>query len=292
MTRDWPLLKKIIREGPMTIPNRKTGKAAQLLAGTALLILIGAPAESAPSGGRSMETGYYEPQQIARRYRGARRSFSEESAREQTLEDASSPSSSGALAAALAACEKSANGAPSLTLPGAKGAIRFDSCYRGREQFVCSVNTLLDEAKKLNGEFGHIVEARYPGVASVDAICRIRPDALSADLTKAGTFAARFKDLRAEYDRRINCAMKVEQNLKQVNLGDLPHSADILKSMNDTLAADLKDVAATRQQIFELNEKMQASQKAIVTIEKLRPTMCLSTSVPPAVEGADRPVGR
>jgi hypothetical protein len=149
---------------------------------------------------------------------------------------------------------------------------------------------LLDEAKKLNSEFGHIIEAKYPAVGSVDAICRIKPDALSADLTKAGTFAARFKDLRTEYDRRISCALKVEQNLKQVNLSDMPHSAEILKSMNDTLEADLKDVAATRQQIFDLNEKMLASQKAIVTIEKLRPTMCLSTSVPATVEGAEKPV--
>lgn len=197
-------------------------------------------------------------------------------------------STSGALAAALAACEKDSTA--SLTLPGAKGAIKLDSCYRGRDQFVCSLNTLLDEAKKLNSEFGHIIEAKYPAVGSVDAICRIRPDALSTDLTKAGTFAARFKDLRTEYDRRINCALKVEQNLKQVNLSDMPHSAEILKSMNDTLEADLKDVAATRQQIFDLNEKMQASQKAIVTIEKLRPTICLSTPAPTAVKGAEKPV--
>ncbi len=151
-------------------------------------------------------------------------------------------------------------------------------------------NTLLDEAKKLNNEYGHIIEAKYLAVGNVDAICRIRPDALSADLTKAGTFGARFKDLRIEYDRRISCAMKVEQNLKQVNLSDMPHSADILKSMNDTLEADLKDVAATRQQIFDLNEKMQASQKAIVTIEKLRPTMCLSTSVPATAERVEKPI--
>ncbi|MGJ0532018.1 hypothetical protein [Methylocystis sp.] len=273
----------------MAILNRKTLEAAQLVAGTALLVLIGPPsAERGPSAAWALEPGYHQPLQIARRetsrYRALRRPSSEEEAG-----DASSASSSGALAAALAACEKDSNETPSLTLPGAKGAIRLDSCYRGREQFVCTLNTLLDEAKKLNSEFGNIVEAKYPAVNSVDAICRIRPDALSADLTKAGTFAARFKDLRTEYDRRINCAMKVEQNLKQVNLSDMPHSADILKSMNDTLEADLKDVAATRQQIFDLNEKMQASQKAIVTIEKLRPTMCLSTSAPRPAESAEKP---
>jgi len=273
----------------MAILNRKTLEAAQLVAGTALLVLIGPPsAERGPSAAWALEPGDHQPLQIARRetsrYRALRRPSSEEEAG-----DASSASSSGALAAALAACEKDSNETPSLTLPGAKGAIRLDSCYRGREQFVCTLNTLLDEAKKLNSEFGNIVEAKYPAVNSVDAICRIRPDALSADLTKAGTFAARFKDLRTEYDRRINCAMKVEQNLKQVNLSDMPHSADILKSMNDTLEADLKDVAATRQQIFDLNEKMQASQKAIVTIEKLRPTMCLSTSAPKPAESAEKP---
>lgn len=274
----------------MAILNRKTLGAAQLVAGTALLVLIGPPsAEPGPSAAWALEAGYYEPQQIARRetsrHRGLRRQF-EENAREETLEDATSASSSGALAAALASCEKDSNGTASLTLPGAKGAIKLDGCYRGREKFVCNLNTLLDEAKKLNSEFAHIIEAKYPAVSSVDAICRIKPDALSSDLTKAGTFAARFKDLRAEYDRSIGCAMKVEQNLKQVNLGDMPHSAEILKSMNDTLEADLKDVAATRQQIFDLNEKMQASQKAIVTIEKLRPTMCLSTSA----AGAEKPV--
>jgi hypothetical protein len=116
------------------------------------------------------------------------------------------------------------------------------------------------------------------------------PDALSADLTKAGTFAARFRDLKTEYDRSISCALKIEQSLKQVTLADMPRSADILKSVNDTLEADLKDVAATRQQIFELNEKMQASQKAIVTIEKLRPAICLSTPAPTAVKGAEKPV--
>ena len=276
----------------MAIPNRKTLEAAELVAGAALLVLVGLPsiggAQSAAAW--ALEGAYQEPQQIARReyrHHGVRRLA--DRIQEEAPEDVSPASEGGALATALAACEQASNRTESLTLPGAKGTVKLDGCYRGREQFVCSLNTLLDEAKKLNSDFGHLIEAKYPAVGSVDAICRIRPDALSADLTKAGTFAARFKDLRTEYDRRISCAMKIEQNLKQVNLGDMPHSADILKSMNDTLEADLKDVAATRQQIFDLNEKMQASQKAIVTIEKLRPTMCLSTSAPKPAESAEKP---
>jgi len=284
---------KIIREGPMTLLTRKTIQAAQLVAGTALLVLIGAPSvERGPSAGWALEAGY-QPQQVARRdasrYRGWRRPSSEENAKEEVLEDVA-PASDGALAAALASCEKGSDRTESLTLPSAKGTVKLDGCYRGRDQFVCSLNTLLDEAKKLNSEFGHIIEAKYPAVSSVDSICRITPDALSADLTKAGTFAARFRDLRIEYDRRISCALKIEQNLKEVHLTEMPRSADILKSMTATLEADLKDVAATRQQIFDLNEKMLASQKAIVTIEKLRPMICLSTPAPTAVKGAEKPV--
>ena len=132
--------------------ERKTLGAAQLVAGTALLVLIGPPyAERGPSAAWALEAGYQGPQQIARRetsrYRGVRRPSSEENAKEEAPEDATSTSSSGALAAALAACEKDLSGTAGLTLPGAKGAIRLDSCYRGRDQFVCSLNTLLDGPK-------------------------------------------------------------------------------------------------------------------------------------------------
>ena len=274
----------------MAIPNRRTLEAAELVAGAALLVLVGLPSIG---GGQSAAWALepaYEPQQIARReyrHHGVRRS--EDRIQEEAPEDVNPPSEGGALATALAACEQASNRTESLTLPGAKGSVKLDGCYRGRDQFVCSLNTLMEEAKRLNSEFGHIIEAKYPSVGSVDAICRIMPDALSADLTKAGTFAARFKDLKTEYDRRISCALKIEQNLKQVTLADMPRSADLLKSVNDTLESDLKDVAATRQHIFDLNEKMQASQKAIVTIERLRPAICLSTPIPRPAESAEKP---
>ena len=139
----------------MAILNRKTLQAAQLVAGAALLMLIGPSSVGrGPSAAWALEAEYYEPQQIARReyrHHGVRRSLSEDRAKDEAPEDVNSASNSGALAAALAACDS--NGTASLTLPGAKGAIRLDSCYRGREQFVCSLNTLLDEAKKLNNEY-------------------------------------------------------------------------------------------------------------------------------------------
>ncbi|HEY8126211.1 MAG TPA: hypothetical protein VIF88_12435 [Methylocystis sp.] len=277
----------------MAILNKNTLEAAALMAGAAVLVLVGLPSVGpSPSVAWALEPANEAPLQIARReYRphGRRHSLTEDGAKEDSPEDVNPASENGALATALAACETASNRTESLMLPGAKGAVKLDGCYRGRDQFVCSLNTLMEEAKRLNGEFGHIIEAKYPSVGSVDAICRIMPDALSSDLTKAGTFAARFKDLKTEYDRRISCALKIEQNLKQVTLADMPRSADLLKSVNDTLESDLKDVAATRQHIFDLNEKMLASQKAIVTIEKLRPAICLTTSVPKPAESAATP---
>ena len=58
--------------------EQKNSRAAQLVAGTALLVLIGPPSvERGPSAAWALEAGYYEPQQIARReyrHRGVRRS--------------------------------------------------------------------------------------------------------------------------------------------------------------------------------------------------------------------------
>src|SRR5215475_11542378 len=31
-----------------------------------------------------------------------------------------------------------------LVLPGPRGPVKLDSCYRGREHFVCSVNAIID----------------------------------------------------------------------------------------------------------------------------------------------------
>jgi hypothetical protein len=40
-----------------------------------------------------------------------------------------------------------------LVLPGPKGPIKLDSCYRGREHFICSVNAIVAESQKLRSEY-------------------------------------------------------------------------------------------------------------------------------------------
>lgn len=201
------------------------------------------------------------------------------------------PEPGGATGEALAACEKGNGKSENLSLPGTKGEIKLDRCYRGREQLVCSLAALSLQAKALVQDFARIVESNYPDVANVDAICSMAPENLSAHMEKASTFAARFRDLRNEYDRRLSCVAKVEQSLQQVSLADMPRSDEILKSMNDTLQGDLKDVAATRQRLLDLAERMDASQRAIAVIQKIHRTMCIAQAPEPASSAAvqDKP---
>ena len=47
---------------------------------------------------------------------------------------------------ALASCDKEPQSSD-LILPRAKGDLKLDRCYRGRDHLVCSFNALLQEAK-------------------------------------------------------------------------------------------------------------------------------------------------
>ncbi len=186
------------------------------------------------------------------------------------------PEPGGATGEALAACEKGIGKSENLSLPGTKGEIKLDRCYRGREQLVCSLAALSLQAKALVQDFAKIIEANYPDVGNVDSICSMAPENLAAHMQKASTFATRFRDLRNEYDRRLACVEKVEQSLQQVSLTDMPRSDEILKSMNETLQGDIKDVAATRQRLLGLAERMDSSQKAIAVIQTIHRMMCFA----------------
>jgi hypothetical protein len=180
-----------------------------------------------------------------------------------------------ALGTALASCDKGSETSEPLTLPGAKGEVKLDRCYRGRDHLVCSFNALLNEAKSLIDDYGKIVEARYPDVSSVDGICGIKPDNLVTDLQNATDFTARFKALKAEYDARINCASKIGQSLRDVTLPDMAQAPGILKSMIDSIEGDVKGVSVVQTKVVELAEKIDTSQKAMVTLRKIHRTMCL-----------------
>jgi hypothetical protein len=181
----------------------------------------------------------------------------------------------GALGTALASCDKGAESPEALTLPGARGEVKLDRCYRGRDQLVCSFGALLKEAKSLLEDYGKIVEARYPDVSSVDGVCGIKPESLATDLQNATDFTNRFKALKAEYDARTNCASKIGQSLRDVTLPDMAQAPGILKSMIDSIDGDVKGVSVVQTKVVELAEKIDSSQKAMVTIRKIHRTMCL-----------------
>jgi hypothetical protein len=181
----------------------------------------------------------------------------------------------GPLGTTLAACDKDSEAAEPLTLPGARGEVKLDRCYRGRDHLVCSLNALLKEAKSLIDDYGKIIEARYPEVSNVDGVCSIKPDSLAVDLQNATDFTNRFKALKGEYDARINCANKVGQSLRDVTLPDMAQAPGILKSMIDSIDGDVKGVSVVQAKVVELADKMDTSQKAMVTIRKIHRTMCL-----------------
>jgi hypothetical protein len=183
--------------------------------------------------------------------------------------------SGGALATALASCDKRSESSEPLTLPGAKGKIKLDHCYRGRDHLVCSFNALLTEAKALFNDYSKIVESNYSNLDNIAAVCGITPDDLAADLKSATAFEARFKILKTEYALRANCGSKVEQSLRDMNLPNMVRGPDILKSIVESMQAEIKEVVAVQKQVIEFAEKVDASRKAMTTIQEIHPTICM-----------------
>jgi hypothetical protein len=178
------------------------------------------------------------------------------------------------LASALASCDEASAGAELPALPGVKGEIRLDRCYRGRDNSVCAFNALLIEAQSLLQSYQTIVNANYPTVGDVDGICRIKPDTLVADFQGATEFATRFKALKAAYEARSNCATRVQQAFREVTLPDMPQASEILKSIIDAISGDMNGVSAVQGQVVELAKSIDASQKAMTTIQRVYRTMC------------------
>ncbi len=80
------------------------------------------------------------------------------------------------LGKALASCTKTSEVQESFTLPGLKGEVTLDHCYKGRDQLVCVFDTLISESKSLTDSYTKIVDAKYPDYNSVDNICKLKRD--------------------------------------------------------------------------------------------------------------------
>jgi hypothetical protein len=165
------------------------------------------------------------------------------------------------LGKALSSCDKVQQ--DEFVLPGLKGEIKLDRCYRGREHFVCRYDALLTEGKSLIEEFTRIVDEHYQDVGNVEGVCKISWDTLNKDSAGA-----------AEYETHTACANKVKQSIREVTLPDLTQAPDLLKSITDSIDSDITRSSSVQEQVAALAVKMEASQKAIGLIQKIHRSIC------------------
>ena len=184
------------------------------------------------------------------------------------------PDPNSALGSALASCDKLSEGFEAFTLPGARGEVRLDRCYRGRDHLVCSFDALLTEARSLLENYQRIIDTKYPDVGNLDGICGIKSATLATDLESATDFSARFNALKAQYDARVSCAARVQQSFREVTLSDMAQAPDLLKSMIETIEGDMTGASVIQAQVAGLAAKIDGSQKAMNTIQKVHRTMC------------------
>jgi hypothetical protein len=180
-----------------------------------------------------------------------------------------------ALGQALAACNQGAAVQEAFTLPGLKGEVTLDRCYKGRAHLICVFTALSTEAKSLTDSYSKIVAANYPELTTVDGVCKLSPEILASHIAGSEDFAKRFKELKSQYGATTNCAGNVEQAFKNVTLADMTQAPEVLKSMIASIEGDVANVSKVNEQISNLAEKMELSNKAMKTVTKIYHAMCL-----------------
>jgi hypothetical protein len=179
-----------------------------------------------------------------------------------------------ALGEALSACDKTAAVQDTFALPGLKGEVTLDRCYKGRAHLICVFTALSTEAKSLTRSYTKIVEAKYPEVNSVDGLCQLNAESLASDIAGSEDFNKRFAILKLQYESASKCAANVKQAFKDVVLADMTQPPEILKSMTDSIEGDISKVSEVQSQISELAAKMELSKKAMKTLTKIHRAMC------------------
>lgn len=185
---------------------------------------------------------------------------------------------------ALSSCDRGEEEDPQFALPGLKGDIKLDRCYRGRRHLVCRFDAVISEEKSLLEEFTRIVEQRYPELGNVEEICKRSMDSLNGDSAGAAEFIKRFAAARAEYDARTGCANKIKQSFQDVTLPDLVQAPEVLKSLMDSIDQEVNKVAVVQEQAAGLAQKMEVSQRSIGVLQKIHRAICLKDKNPVQAE--------
>jgi Tfp pilus assembly protein PilV len=180
-----------------------------------------------------------------------------------------------ALGQALTACNQNTADQEAFTLPGLKGEVTLDRCYKGRAHLICVFTALSTEAKSLTDSYSKIVDANYPELTTVDGVCKLSPETLASHIAGSEDFAKRFKELKSQYGAAINCAGNVEQAFKNVTLADLTKAPEVLQSMTASIDGDVATTSKVHEQISNLAERMELSNKAMKTVTKIYHAMCV-----------------
>ena len=194
-------------------------------------------------------------------------------AKEQAESSALDPSSP--LAQALASCDKNAAEQETFALPGLKGVVTLDRCYKGRGHLLCVFDAFMAEAKSLTDSYTKIADAKYPEFNTVANICQIKSATLASDIAGSEDFNRRFAGLKSRYESASKCATNVKQSFRDVVLSDMAQPPEILKSMSESIEGDIARVSDSENQIVGLAGKMEAANKAMATIEKIHRAMCV-----------------
>ena len=165
-----------------------------------------------------------------------------------------------------------------LVLPGPKGAVKLDSCYRGREHFICSVNAIIAESKKLRSEYEKIVQMNYPSFKTIEPVCKLSSEAVASDIQLVAEFFPRFRAVKSAFERQANCAVAIGRTIRELNLSTMANGADIVRSMMEALDGDMKLVPDERQNSSDLSETIEAARKSLDAIDKLHAAMCPAQS--------------
>jgi tetratricopeptide (TPR) repeat protein len=170
--------------------------------------------------------------------------------------------------------ECNAKPSQSVKLPGAKGAIELNKCYRGREHLSCIVAALLTEANSIKQDYADIVSVDYPNLKTLDSICQIAPEGLVEHSKALQTFRERWALLRKEYAARLECTNSVEDALRNMSLADMSYGADLVKSMVASFRDELTQVSMAQKDVLNLDGQMDAAAKAIENIIQIRGGLC------------------
>ena len=174
----------------------------------------------------------------------------------------------------LAKCDRAAQGGGQLTLPGLNGDVVLDRCYRGRDHLACTINALVTEARSLNDEYEDLVSSNYPDLRDSDALCRIDRKTLAQHASKAQAFDERREMQKRAFAGEVACIEGVRKTLvEKVQLPDLTSDA-LLKSLFAMIHSDIGRVSAAQHEVLELAEKIEKSQRAMVTIQKVHRALC------------------